>query len=144
MGTSVLISDIRESREFKASGIEFIRVEDCPAEISHLVIPLKNKENAVLGVLQLTDREKGKNRPVLFDENLKRMMESYSSLAVAALDAYLREQQLKLEIQKLRIEVDESKREKQVREITKSDSFQQLQMRAEEMRLRRIQRLSSK
>jgi hypothetical protein len=64
------------------------------------------------------------------------MMESLSSLAVAALEAYLREQGLKQEIQQLRIEIDEVKRQKQVKEIVETDFFQDLQAKAATYRRR--------
>ena len=105
---------------------------------SILSIPLKNSEQRVLGVMQLInaqDRKTGKI--VLFDATLQQMMESFSSLAVAALEAYIREQSLKQEIQQLRIEIDEVKRNQQVSEIVESDFFLDLQNRARVMRQRR-------
>ncbi len=104
---------------------------------SHLTIPLKNSQNHVIGVLQLinaTDQES--NQVIPFDQNLQRMMESFSSLAVAALEAYIREQQLKQEIKQLRIEIDEVKRQQQVAEITETDFFQELKAKAENIRRR--------
>ena len=65
------------------------------------------------------------------------MMMSFSSLAVAALEAYIREQSLRQEIHQLRIEIDEVKRRKQVAEIVESDSFKEIQEKARAMRLRR-------
>ena len=65
------------------------------------------------------------------------MMHSLSSLAVAALEAYIREQSLRQQIQQLRIEVDEVKRQKQVSEIVDSDFFQGLRSKARNMRERR-------
>jgi hypothetical protein len=69
-------------------------------------------------------------RPILFDHNLQQMMESFSSLATAALEAYIREQSLRQEIRQLRIEIDEVKRQQQVSEIVETDFFQDLQARA--------------
>jgi hypothetical protein len=67
------------------------------------------------------------------------MMESFSSLAVAALEAYIRESSLRQEIQELRIEIDEVKRKKQVSEIVDTEMFQDLQSKARHMRDRRRQ-----
>jgi two-component system, cell cycle response regulator len=47
-----------------------------------------------------------------------------------------REQRLKREVQKLRIEIDEATAARQVAEITETDYFQDLQTKADEMRLR--------
>lgn len=106
--------------------------------ISFLTIPLKNRQNEVLGVLQLINaQDLETNQIIPFDPNLQQMMESFSSLAVAALEAYIREQSLKQEIQQLRIEIDEVKRQKQVNEIVESDFFQDLQAKARTIRGRR-------
>jgi HAMP domain-containing protein/GAF domain-containing protein len=106
--------------------------------ISYLTIPLKNSQNEVLGVLQLINAQDPETGQIIpFDPNLQQMMESFSSLAVAALEAYIREQGLKQEIQQLRIEIDEAKRQKQVSEIVDTDFFQDLQAKARTMRSRR-------
>jgi PAS domain S-box-containing protein len=118
---------------------------DRPSEItsdypitSLLTIPLKDNFGQVLGVMQLLNAQNPETGQVIpFDQNLQRMMESFSLLAVAALEAYIREQSLKQEIQRLRIEIDEAKRQKQVHEIVESDSFKDLQAKASEMRRRR-------
>ncbi len=110
---------------------------------SVLAIPLRNNDGCVLGVLELLDaRDPESGEPAAFDANLQQMMESYSSLAVAALEAYIREQSLRQEIQQLRIEIDEAKRQQQVSEIVDSDFFQDLQVRARAMRGRRHQSLA--
>lgn len=106
--------------------------------VSYLTIPLKNTQNEVLGVLQLINAQDPEIKQIIpFDQNLQQMMESYSSLAVAALEAYIREQSLKQEIQQLRIEIDEAKRQKQVSEIVDTDFFQDLQAKARTIRSRR-------
>ena len=57
--------------------------------VSVLAIPLKNNEGYVLGVLELLNtRDPESGEPAGFDPNLQQMMESFSSLAVAALEAY--------------------------------------------------------
>ncbi len=104
---------------------------------SMLVIPLKNSEGQTLGALQLINpRDAETGAAISFDRNLQQMMESFSSLAVAALEAFAREQKLRQEIQQLKIEIDEAKRQKQVSEIVESDFFKSLTARAKEMRNR--------
>ncbi len=104
---------------------------------SLLTIPLKNSAGQVLGVLQLINAEEpGTETRIPFDQNLQQMMESFSSLAVAALEAYIREQALRNQIQELRIEIDQAKKERQVAEITESDYFQGLRQKARELRNR--------
>lgn len=105
---------------------------------SMLIIPLKNSEDKVLGVLQLINPTDPETHSIIaFDENLQRMMESFSSLAIAALEAYTREFKLKQEIQQLRIEIDEAKQKQQVKEIVDTELFQNLAQRAKILRLRR-------
>jgi CHASE3 domain sensor protein/HAMP domain-containing protein len=104
---------------------------------SVLTIPLKNSANEVKGVMQLLnsqDPETGQVMP--FDQNLQQQMESFSLLAVAALEAYIREQSLRQEIQQLRIEIDQVKRQEQVSEIVETDFFQDLRAKARRMRRR--------
>ncbi len=104
---------------------------------SMLTIPLTNTQREVVGVLQLADAlDPETNQIVPFDRNLQQMMESLSALAGVALDSYLREQALRQEIEQLRIEIDEAKRQKQVSEIVDSDFFQDLQSKARSLRNR--------
>ncbi len=110
---------------------------DYQAATAMLVLPVKNPQGKVLGVMQLLDPhdpESGQVQP--FDQNLQQMMASFSSLAAAALEAYIREQSLKQEIHQLRIEIDEAKRQQQVSEIVDTDFFSDLQARAKEIRKR--------
>jgi CHASE3 domain sensor protein len=102
---------------------------------SILSLPLKNAQGDVIGVLQLLNAQDPETGAIIpFDGNLQQMMESFSSLAVAALEAYIREQSLHREIQQLRIEIDEAKKERQVAEITETDYFQTLRDRARSLR----------
>ena len=106
-------------------------------QVSVLAIPLKDSTGQVAGVLQLAHSvDPGTGQNTAFDANLQQMMESFSMLAVAALEAYIREQGLRIQIQELRIEIDEVKRQRQVREIVGSDFFQDLQSKARAMRTR--------
>jgi nitrate/nitrite-specific signal transduction histidine kinase len=107
---------------------------------SMLTIPLQNAEQRVLGVLQLINaRHHETGEVVQFDRNLEQMMTSFSSLAAAALEAYIREQALRQEIRQLRIEIDEAKLQQQVSETVETDFFQDLQAKARDIRRRRRQ-----
>jgi GAF domain-containing protein len=117
---------------------------DCPKDFdeetgypSLLTIPLTNSAGQVVGVLELLNAQDPQtNRIIAFDSNLQQMMESFSSLAVAAIEAYIREQSLRQEIKQLRIEIDEVKRQQQVKEIVETDFFQDLRSKAHAMRNR--------
>jgi CHASE3 domain sensor protein len=138
VGYSINIPDVYGSAEFDFSGPRQFDAQTGYRTQSLLTIPLKNSLGDVKGILQLlnaTDPESGHIIP--FDPNLQQMMESFSSLAVAALEAYIREQALRQEIQQLRIEIDEAKLQKTVSETVDSDFFQDLQARAADIRRRR-------
>jgi CHASE3 domain sensor protein/GAF domain-containing protein len=134
LGQTANVANARENRQFDFSGPE---AESGYYGQSFLAIPLVNSEDQVLGVMELVDpRDADTGEIISFDANLQQMMESFSSLAVAALEAYIREQSLRQEIQQLRIEIDEAKRQQQVSEIVDTDFFSELQAKAREMRRR--------
>ncbi|HSH02777.1 MAG TPA: PrsW family glutamic-type intramembrane protease [Anaerolineae bacterium] len=109
-----------------------------PHPQTSLTLPLQNPDGQLVGVLHLSDaRDPLNNEIIPFDHNLEQLISSFSLLAVAALDAYQREQSLKQEIVKLKIEIDEAKRDQQVAQITSSEDFNDLQARAKAMRARR-------
>lgn len=139
-GQSINIADVYQSTQFDFAGPRAFDEQTGYRTESLLTIPLKNSLGDVKGILQLLnakDPETGQIIP--FDANLQQMMESFSSLAVAALEAYIREQALRQEIQQLRIEIDEAKLQKTVSETVDSDFFQDLQARAADIRRRRQQ-----
>jgi HAMP domain-containing protein len=134
----VNIADAEQAAQFdlapQASADEPLRL----SASTWLSLPLQNREHRALGVLQLLDaRDRETGQVIPFDPSLQQMMMSFSSLAVAALEAYIREQSLRQEIHQLRIEIDEVKRRAQVAEIVKSDSFKEIQEKARVMRQRR-------
>ncbi len=137
-GESVNVADVYQDDRFDFTGIQGFDTQFEPYRtLSLLGIPLTNSRKEVLGVLELFNAyDPEQERFVAFDENLQQMMESFSSLAVAALESYIREQALRQEIQQLRIEIDESKRQQQVSEIVDTDFFQDLRTKARKLRRR--------
>ncbi len=143
IGTAINIPDAYQEDVLDTYGPGIFDEKSDYRSVSYLTIPLKNSQDEVLGVLQLINAEDPETSQIIpFDQNLQQMMESFSSLAVAALEAYIREQSLRQEIQQLRIEVDEAKRQQQVSEIVETDFFQDLQSKARNIR-RRKRRWSS-
>jgi nitrogen fixation/metabolism regulation signal transduction histidine kinase len=67
-------------------------------------------------------------------DEVGRLARVFSDMAIAVQE---RARKLKAEVQQLRIEIDQSKRERQVKEIVEEDFFQDLQARAREMRRQR-------
>jgi HAMP domain-containing protein len=147
-GEAINIANAYESNGYDFSGPEALtftlpsgsRVQGQHAT-SWLAIPLKNNRDDVVGILLLLNaRDPESGQIIPFDSNLQQMMESFSSLAVAALEAYMREEGLRQEIQKLRIEIDEVKRQEQVSQIVDSDFFQDLRAKADSLRRSRTAR----
>jgi hypothetical protein len=103
--------------------------------ISCLTLPLRSSQDSVIGVLQLFDaRDPGTDVIIPFDDNLEAMMVSFSSLATAALEGYLREASLRHEYAQLTISIDGSKVKEEVQQIEETDFFRDLQARARELR----------
>ena len=103
--------------------------------ISVLCVPLKDPTEQVIGVLQLINAQDPETKRVTpFDEHLVHTIGLLGLLAAAALKSYLRIKKLTEELQELRIQIDEAKKERQVAEIAGSSYFKDLQARAREMR----------
>ena len=134
-GKTVNIADAYETDEFDFSGTKEFDERTGYLSISFLTIPLKSNEGKVLGVLQLINALDSRKKVLIpFDSNLQQLMESFSSLASAALIGYIQEQSLRKEIRELRIEVDAAKRATEVASITDTDYFKKLQKKAKDMR----------
>ena len=133
-GQTVNIEDGSESKDYDFSVMRAFDRTNGYLSTSFLTIPLKNNEGNVLGVLQLINALNPKREILAFDANLQQLMESFSSLATAALEGYIQEQNLRREIQQLRIEIDAVKRHSQVEEITNTDYFRDLQDKAKTLR----------
>ena len=131
----ITIADAYQADGFDFSGTKAFDARTKYRSKSFLTIPLKNNDGQVIGVLQLINAknaETGEIIPFADDD----VLEALVLLATAALDGYIREASLRQEIAKLKIEIDESRRAKQVSEITESRFFQDLRDKAKEMRSR--------
>lgn len=136
-GESLNIPDAYATEEFDFSGPRAFDAKSGYRSTSFLVLPLKDGSDRVIGVLQLINAvDSATSRVVPFDAALRPMIEALAALAAVALGAYRREEDLRLQVQDLRIEIDEAKKARQVAEITETDYFQQLQQRARGLRSR--------
>lgn len=123
---------------YEAEGFDFSGTKDFDARTgyrskSFLTIPLLGKEEQVIGILQLINAmnpDGGEIMPFASDDALEALV----LLASAALDGYIREEKLRQEIAALRIEIDDTRRAKQVAEITDTQYFKRLQDQARAMR----------
>jgi hypothetical protein len=120
----------------KSPGYEYSNlVVDGFRPSTSLTLPLETSQKSVIGVLQLFDaRDEETDVIIPFDDNLEAMMRSFSSLAAAAVEAYLREASLRQDYARLTISIDGSKVREEVRQIEESDFFRDLQARAKQLR----------
>jgi hypothetical protein len=133
--TRINIADAYEAEGFDFSGTKAFDVRTKYRSKSFLTIPLLNNEGLVIGVLQLInakDASTGEIIPFADDD----VLEALVLLATAALDGYIREASLRHEIAQLKIEIDESRRARQVAEITDTSYFKDLKDKAHQMRTR--------
>lgn len=138
-GKKVNIADAYKTEGFDFSGTKAFDEKTKYHSKSFLTIPLQNKNGKLIGVLQLINAlDKSSGEIIAFEDN--DVLEALILLATAALDGYIREAALRQEIAKLKIEIDESRRAKQVAEITESKFFQDLRDKAKEMRERKEQK----
>ena len=130
------IADAYEAEGFDFSGTKAFDEKTRYRSKSFLTIPLENKEGKVMGVLQLINAKDPKTSEIVpFEDDT--VLEALILLATAALDGYIREAALRSEIAKLKIEIDHSRRAKQVEEITDTAFFRDLKTKATEMRAKK-------
>ena len=136
-GESVNIADAYAAEGFEFSGTIAFDRQTGYRSTSFLTVPLRNAQQRVIGVLQLLNaQDPASGAVVAFDPGLVPVVESLSTLAAAALEVYAREERLRHEIRVLHVQIDESKRARQVAEIADTDYFQTLQRKARELRER--------
>lgn len=127
------IPDAYEAEGFDFSGTKAFDKKTGYHSKSFLTLPLTNNEGGMIGVLQLINAKDPKTGGIVpFKDD--DVLDALILLATAALDGYIREAALIHEIAKLKIEVDQARRQKQVEEITDSNFFRDLKNRAGEMR----------
>jgi hypothetical protein len=132
----VTIADAYEADGFDFSGTKAFDASTKYHSKSFLTVPLQNASGKVIGVLQLINaisKETGEIIPFSDDD----VLEALVLLATAALDGYILEAALRQEIAKLKIEIDQSRRERQVSEITDTQYFRDLKNKASELRSRK-------
>jgi GAF domain-containing protein len=130
------IADAYKAEGFDFSGTKAFDEKTRYRSQSFLTIPLENKEGKVIGVLQLINAKDPKTDEIVHFKD-DTVLEALILLATAALDGYIREAALRSEIAKLRIEIDHSRRQQQVEEITDTAFFRDLKSKALEMRAKK-------
>jgi len=127
----LLVPDIQAEKE-KAPAAT--RLADGVSVRSLLGVPLLIRDHLV-GTLELVSSQVG-----TFGEDDRRLLETIAPQAAIAIEkaqqVHEREQKLKSQIEQLRIEIDEAKRQRQVDAIVETDYFQALRQKARDMRER--------
>lgn len=132
----VTIADAYTADGFDFSGTKAFDEKTKYHSRSFLTVPLENKEGKVIGVLQLINAKNPETGEIIpFSED--DVLEALVLLATAALDGYIREASLRQEIAKLKIEIDVTRRERQVQEITETAYFRDLKDKATQLRNRK-------
>jgi HAMP domain-containing protein len=135
-GKRVALKDAYLTTEFDLSGTRAFDEQTGYHTKSVLTMPLKDTSDKVIGVLQLINAKDRVTQQVIpFEED--EVLDSLVLITSAALSAYIREESLRAEINKLSVEVDLAKQNKQVEEIAESDYFKKLQAQAELLRKER-------
>ncbi|HUI88292.1 MAG TPA: GAF domain-containing protein [Anaerolineales bacterium] len=133
----IMIADAYEtSAGFDLSGTKSFDRRTGYRSKSFLTIPLESQEKQIIGVLQLINA-KDQDTDEIIPFSSDNALDALVLLASAALDGYIREEKLRAEIAKLKIEINESHRAEQVAEITDTRYFKELQDKARELRSRR-------
>lgn len=103
---------------------------------SSVYVPLRATESSEPGgVLQLWNATRPTDGEIIaFDRGIVEILQSLSSLAAAALDAYRRERELRMRIRRLEIRIDEQGRREEVSQITDTDYFKSLRDQARTLR----------
>ncbi len=129
------IPDVYQAEGFDFSGTKKYDERAGYRSKSFLTIPLKDAGDEIIGVLQMINAQDPETGEIIpFDAGMSRVFESYAALGTVALKAYMREEQLRKQIEKLRIEVDEKRKAEQVAEITETIYFQDLRERIKELK----------
>ncbi len=133
-GSPICIDDAYTAEGFDFSGTRRFDQKTGYRSKSLLTLPLKNVDGRVIGVLQLINALDDDGQIVSFDMDLMPIVNALTNLAAAALEQVVRENGLKDKIQQLQVHIDQSRRARQVTEITKSQYFKSLAAKAKALR----------
>ena len=132
----IRIADAYQAEGFDFSGTKSFDAKTGYRSKSFLAMPLIIVAGKAVGVLQLINAQNPKTGAVIpFSDD--DVLEALVLLATAALDGYVREESLRREIAQLRIEIDQTRRAKQVADITDTTYFKALQNHAVQLRLKK-------
>jgi GAF domain-containing protein len=121
--------------QFDFSGTRGFDARTGYRSVSLLTVPLIRADGTVIGVLQLINAVRPGTKEIIpFEPNMQQILEVLGRLAAVALEGYLREQRLSEQVRQLRIEIDQTKKARQVAEITDTDYFRELRQKSRQLR----------
>ncbi len=133
--STVNIPDAYKAKGFDFSGTRRFDKMTGYHSTSFLTVPLKDASGEVIGVLQLINAQDPVTGDIVpFAPSLEPLTEALAALATVAMQAYIRQENLRKQIADLRIEIDEVRKQQNVSEIVETDYFKHLQDRARELR----------
>lgn len=134
-GRMLAIPDVYREPKFDFAGARSFDKSHGYTTRSLLTVALRDSRDAVRGVLQLVNAtcdETGAIAP--FDSQLRRAVAALALLAGTALEAHLKDQELRNRIRSLEIRIDSTQRKTEVAQITSTDYFQSLTTKARTLR----------
>ena len=134
-GRTVNLADVAAFADLDLTALKEFDAQHDYQTRSMIAIPLRTVDGEVVGVLQLWNATRATDGEIVpFDGAIVDVLESLSRLAGAAMDSYRRETELRQQIRRLEIRIDESNRRKEVSEITETDYFRRLRDMAQKLR----------
>ncbi|MBL4686681.1 MAG: response regulator [Nannocystaceae bacterium] len=137
-GLTINIDVVSDPADYDLSAVRAFDQSNAYRTRSIVFVPLRaSAESDVSGVLQLWNATRPTDGAAIpFTTTSVEMLQSLSSLAAAALQAYRRERELRHRIRRLEIKIDERERGTEVAQITETDYFKRLRKQARELRKR--------
>lgn len=137
-GRSINIRDVYDERRFDLEGTKKFDAANGYQTRTMLTVPLRTVHDRVVGILQLINaRDTDTGEPTPFSEDHERWLSALAKIAAAAMESCKRLETLQLKINHLNLDVDHTKRDEQVRQITETARFRDLKATAAALRARR-------
>ena len=134
-GESVNLSNVYASSPEIVGNIEPFDLRHRYRTESCLAVPLRGQDGHVVGVVCLMNARRPFDSQVCpFEMGMQQVIEALSLLAAAAVESYVRQQELKNRVRELKIQIDESQKGRQVSAIVETEYFKSLQGRARALR----------
>lgn len=133
----VNVPDVYSEAAFDVSGAKAFDKATGYRSTSVLSVPILNAKKHTIGVLQLLNAiDPDSGAVTAFDQRHQLLIEAFAILAATGIEGWRREEQLRDEVRKLKVEIDQKQKAEQVEAIADSDYFKRLQDKAHELRRR--------